>query len=314
MPVNYLNKDAAGNVYDFAFGMNWSGVINDSRVKRWGGRNIENVQEMEQALAKGKWQTDTINPKIILHKGAFYGTLFGSNQSICVLEVAPGARMDIVPAAEGTLETTSDLTKKTGAVAAVNGSFFNMKPPYGSITYLKVDGELISPNKRGNDLITQGCVATNGCYLGIAAAPDLGKKSPDEASGEEGREPWENAVEGEDVLTSGPVLILNGACIDFGEESLNTTRHPRTAVGRRPDGTSIFVTADGRHREAAGLSMRETQLLMAALGCSQALNLDGGGSTTMIVNGEVVNHPCDNKLFDAAGQRKVANAICISNP
>ncbi|MCR5710669.1 MAG: phosphodiester glycosidase family protein, partial [Bacteroidales bacterium] len=49
-----------------------------------------------------------------------------------------------------------------------------------------------------------------------------------------------------------------------------------------------------------------------ALGCRDAINLDGGGSTTMVVSGRIVNHPCDNRKFDPAGERSVANAICIS--
>ena len=99
-----------------------------------------------------------------------------------------------------------------------------------------------------------------------------------------------------------------GSCAD----KFNTNRHPRTAVGRRPDGTVLLVVADGRNAQAAGLSMSELQQVMAALGCRDAVNLDGGGSTTMVVRGQVVNHPSDNKQFDPAGERVVANAIVVT--
>jgi exopolysaccharide biosynthesis protein len=63
---------------------------------------------------------------------------------------------------------------------------------------------------------------------------------------------------------------------------------------------------------AARLTTAEPRQVMAALDCRDAINLDGGGSTAMVVRGQVVNHPCDNKKFDAAGERRVANAIVIT--
>jgi len=58
--------------------------------------------------------------------------------------------------------------------------------------------------------------------------------------------------------------------------------------------------------------MAELQQIMAALGCRDAINLDGGGSTTMVVRDAVINHPSDNGQFDADGERRVANAIVIT--
>jgi exopolysaccharide biosynthesis protein len=69
-------------------------------------------------------------------------------------------------------------------------------------------------------------------------------------------------------------------------------RHPRTAVGIRADGTLLFVTVDGRRPdESVGMSLREMTDLMLELGCVSAINLDGGGSTTMVIDGKVVNRP-----------------------
>ena len=76
----------------------------------------------------------------------------------------------------------------------------------------------------------------------------------------------------------------------------------------------MLLVADGRNKQAAGLSMNELLQVMQALGCADAVNLDGGGSTTMVVRGQVVNHPSDNKEFDAAGERPVANAIIVRQP
>ncbi|MBQ5435486.1 MAG: phosphodiester glycosidase family protein, partial [Bacteroidales bacterium] len=111
---------------------------------------------------------------------------------------------------------------------------------------------------------------------------------------------------------TGPMLLVGGECEPVTKDGFNTARHPRTAVGRRTDGTVVLVVADGRNELAAGLTMAELQQVMAALGCRDAINLDGGGSTAMVVRGQVVNHPCDNKQFDAAGERRVANAIVVT--
>ena len=123
------------------------------------------AQEMPGVLAPGAWTHETVAEGIVLHRASFEGTLFDANQYLCVLEVAPGVRFDIVPAADGTLEKTSELAARTGAVAAVNGSFFNMRPPYGSVNYLRVDGAEQAPNVRGSSrrirsLQQTGAVAT----------------------------------------------------------------------------------------------------------------------------------------------------------
>ena len=261
------------------------------------------AQEMPELLAGGNWTQESVTEGITLYQGTFEGNLFEANQFLCILEVAPGVRFDIVPAADGTLETTSALADRTGAVAAVNGSFFNMRPPYGSVNYLRVDSAEVSPNVLGGirksrrTLQQTGAIATfrGGLYMLKGDA----------------LERWERDIEAEDVVSTGPVLLIGGEPEPVAKDRFNTNRHPRTAAGRRADGTVLLVVADGRNKQADGLSMLELQQVMAALGCADAINLDGGGSTTMVVRGVVVNHPSDNNRFDAAGERPVANAVVV---
>ena len=256
-------------------------------------------------LPAGNWSDETVAEGITLHRAAFEGTLFGSNQYVCVLEIAPGARFDIVPAAENTLELTSEIAARTDAVAAINGSFFNMRAPYGSVNYLRVDGEELAPNaldsyengRKGRSTRQTGAIATFKGNLYVLKGDNIAR--------------WERDIEAEDLVTTGPMLLAGGECEAVVADNFNRNRHPRTAVGVRPDGTVLLVVADGRNASAAGLSMLELQQLMLVLGCRDAVNLDGGGSTAMVVRGEVVNHPSDNKQFDAAGERRVANAIVV---
>ena len=268
--------------------------------------SITSLQAQEaELLWRGTWSHEVVADGIVLHEGAFEGNLFGANQYLCVLEIAPGARFDIVPAEEHTLETTTVLAARHEAVAAINGSFFNMRAPYGSVNYLRVDDVELAPNAYdsyengdgGRSTRQTGAVATFGGGLYVLKADGLSR--------------WERDIEAEDVVTTGPVLLVDGEAEPVVKDRFNTNRHPRTAVGRRSDGTVLLVVADGRNSAAAGLSMVELQQVMVALGCRDAINLDGGGSTTMVVRGAVVNHPSDNNRFDAAGERPVANAVVV---
>jgi exopolysaccharide biosynthesis protein len=83
-------------------------------------------------------------------------------------------------------------------------------------------------------------------------------------------------------------------------------RNPRTIAGVDAQGRTLLVTADGRQTTALGLSIKESADVARSLGMVDAINLDGGGSTTMVVNGQVVNSPSD-----AAGQRPVGDALLV---
>jgi len=84
-------------------------------------------------------------------------------------------------------------------------------------------------------------------------------------------------------------------------------RHPRTAVGfSRDSSTLILLTVDGRSENSGGMTLVELANVMRELGAWQAMNFDGGGSTTMVVDGKVVNHPSDKE-----GERTVGNALVV---
>lgn len=84
-------------------------------------------------------------------------------------------------------------------------------------------------------------------------------------------------------------------------------RHPRTAVGFNADSTKLYLmTVDGRQASSAGMTLTEMGEFMKRFGVENALNLDGGGSTTMVVHNNVVNSPSDG-----IGERAVANALMV---
>ena len=96
------------------------------------------------------------------------------------------------------------------------------------------------------------------------------------------------------IISGGPYLVKNGEVfVDMTAQKLGSVggRNPRTAIGYTKDNTLIMLTADGREGASIGLTLMELANLMKDLGCVNAMNLDGGGSTVMYVNGQVVNKP-----------------------
>jgi hypothetical protein len=122
-------------------------------------------------------------------------------------------------------------------------------------------------------------------------------------------EAWSRASS---IVGGGPQLIKEGkVAITFEAEKIAqrfvSDRHPRTAIARLKDGRVLLATVDGRQPGVSvGMSLGELANLLLEFGASEAINLDGGGSTTMVVNGKLVNVPSDQ-----TGERPVSDAILV---
>jgi len=93
-----------------------------------------------------------------------------------------------------------------------------------------------------------------------------------------------------------PILIQDGMLAPSSGED----RDPRTAIGVDGQGAVYFIVVDGRSQESLGMTLGELQVYLSAFGLIDALNLDGGGSSTMVVLGEVGNRPSDGKEREVA--------------
>lgn len=116
------------------------------------------------------------------------------------------------------------------------------------------------------------------------------------------------------TLSFGPALIENGSvAVDSDDEvGRAMASNPRTAIGIKSDGTYVFVVSDGRTDESEGLSLKELADFMKTLGVKTAYNLDGGGSSTMVFNGSVVNTPTGGGIGNGSGsERKVSDIVYI---
>jgi hypothetical protein len=113
------------------------------------------------------------------------------------------------------------------------------------------------------------------------------------------------AVGGGPWLVRGSKVAVDGPEEGFADGDFTMARHPRTAAGVTASGELLLVTVDGRQSFSRGLSLPDLAQLMIRLGAVNAINLDGGGSTSMVVNGLYVNGPSDGE------PRPIATALLV---
>lgn len=251
-----------------------------------------------------KWDTEKIAKGVWWKKYLFKENLFGSSQSINILEIKKNNKITFAFGYDPKeLKLTSDFGKEAHAIAALNATFFDMKNG-GSVDFLKVDGKIINENRLQNN---QRAVHQKAAI--ILDGKDLKIEKWN------GQPTWENSLSSDDIMLSGPLLVLNRHEESVDSSAFTYTRHPRTAIVVTNTNRILLITVDGRDANAAGMSLIELRKILKWLDAKDAINLDGGGSTTLWIHnqpeGGVVNYPSDNKIWDHAGERKVANAILV---
>jgi exopolysaccharide biosynthesis protein len=257
----------------------------------------------QTGIAQLPWKVQEIE-KGLLWKQVHTEALFGGWQHLNLLEINPKKRKLSLAFVTDSLVATSSMAARESALAAVNAGFFNMQKG-GSVSLLKVDGKMVNASDPKH-------VADKSFILKGALVLGPGKRvRVESAQADSSYFPRKYPS----VLLTGPMLLENGAEVALAKTPFNDNRHPRTCVCITDERQVLLLTADGRNAQALGLSLPELRTLLAELGCRDAVNLDGGGSTTMWIFGQpdkgIVNMPSDNKLFDHFGERKVANAVLI---
>ena len=270
------------------------------------------AQNDSLTFVNAQWKVKKVGKGITLKEYHFTGDqkIFDSNQYVSIVEIdAKKAKGRFALASNlGYITPTSKFAKDSGAVVAMNGSFYNMKKPYNSVCYFKKHGveEFVFNEKmaqRDNGAVAISAKGKLSVHPADASEP--GNVAPTQT--------WPAALDAVSVVSSGPVLLVDGKDARLDENSFNRNRHPRSAVGTA--GKKVYlVTVDGRNAEnAQGVSLWEFTKIMRWIGAEDALNMDGGGSTTLYVEGEngngIVNHPSDNKKFDRQGERHVVNSL-----
>lgn len=259
-------------------------------------------------VTHAEWRVDTLEGFYLKRYQFGEGTLFCSAQYLCMIEIPPRSHRRLAFTHDTTPTVVSDLARRSNAFAAVNGSYFDMTMG-NPVCYLKIDGISLGENTpASNDSVRRKYYQHATMLLEggrpVLVVPDSNRL-------------WEEQLPDSNIMTAGPMLLRAGREVPQRDDrTFVTHRHNRTALGVRPDGTTLLVVADGRFKDQAeGLTLPELQRIMRWLGCTDAINLDGGGSSTMYVHDlphdGVVNYPSDNRRHDHEGQRPVSNAILL---
>lgn len=256
-------------------------------------------------VVNAEWRVDSLDGFTLKQYHFGNGELFCSAQHFFVIEIPKDSPRKLSFVCDTVLTEVSSLAERNQAFAAINGSFFDMS--YGNpVCYLRIDGLPCGENTPSKT------DSVNRKYYQYATL--LLRNGHPFLSIPDSNRLYEDKMKCKDIMTAGPMLVWKGQDVPQRDDrTFVTHRHNRTALGKRPDGSFILFVADGRFKDhAEGLSLFELQRVMRWLGCIEAINLDGGGSSTMYVGDiGVINYPSDNGQHDHAGERPVSNAILI---
>ena len=179
-------------------------------------------------------------------------------------------------------ETTSSMAQSHNAILAVNGDYYGVQES----GYVIRNGVVYRDTAKGSDVL---CIYANGTMEIVSdseyTADELVSKGV-----------WQ-------AFTFGPSLVENssitvGVNDEVGKAMAN---NPRTAIGMIDTNHFVFVVSDGRTSESSGLSLYQLAQFMQKLGVKTAYNLDGGGSSTMYFNGQVINNPTSGRSIKERG-------------
>jgi exopolysaccharide biosynthesis protein len=214
------------------------------------------------------------------------------------------SRFDLRVAVIDPCATVLDWCEENQAEHAIVGGFY-MRPGGPALGHLRIDGMTVA--SRPFDApwdARRACVHSEDGRVGLAAWQDL----PADAAG--------------DVLQAGPMLAGAGRnLIEEGRDregfaagahqfdsDITAGRYPRAALGVS-DRDLIAVACDGRAEDEAGLSMAELAITMIGFGARDAINLDGGGSASLVVGRTLVNTPREEHGIELRGGRAVCTAL-----
>ena len=186
-------------------------------------------------------------------------------------------------------DTTSNIASSVNAVLAINGDFYGAR----NAGYVIRNGQLLRSESQSDDQEDLVIYKDGSIKEGDVTAEELLDN---------------NAYQ---VLSFGPALIENGkVSVDSSDEvDKAMASNPRTAIGIIDENNYVFVVSDGRTSESQGLTLKELAEFMQELNVTTAYNLDGGGSSTMYFNGQIVNKPTTNG--NSIQERAVSDIVYI---
>lgn len=226
----------------------------------------------------------------------------GEPRSINIVSIPPSEFKNLHFTYPSGMKTTSAQCNEAGALVGINGQYFDNSSGGTGLArdFLKIDGAVATA---GTD--KRSATFASGAFVFSDGMADIKSVSGNEGARE---------LTDQNAMVCGPLLIDNGEyCYLSLSSTHNTDTHPRTAVAVTESGHVLLVTIDGRFPgKAVGMPTPLMQEFFTLLGARSALNLDGGGSTTMFIKGRgIVNHACDGSSWDNPRERAVNSIIYL---
>lgn len=189
--------------------------------------------------------------------------------------------------------TTSEIAAENNAIFAINGDFYGFRDTGYVIRGGQLYRDTASSTAQAEDLV----IDNDGNFSIINESEVTAQQLLEQG-----------AVQ---VFSFGPALVEDGqVVVSTGEEvDQAMTSNPRTAIGQISALHYLVIVSDGRTSESAGLTLYQLATLFAQRGCTVAYNLDGGGSSTMVFNGNVVNNPTSG---GSIAERAVSDIVYIA--
>ena len=253
----------------------------------------ENAAESKESTAQSSDTTyKTDDTSITLSTYREYDT----NIYVAKVELSKNARIETAFAqnsyGKNVTATTSSMAESSAAILAINGDYYGARDN----GYVIRDGIIYRSSAKADqeDLV----IYKDGSMKIINESEVSAQELVDDG-----------AIT---VLSFGPALVENGKISVSQNEEVGKAMasNPRTAIAITEDNHYLFIVSDGRTDESEGLSLYELATFAASLGAKTVYNLDGGGSSTMYFNGNVVNNPTTNG-WDIS-ERGVSDIVYIS--
>lgn len=229
----------------------------------------------------------TITEKTIADTQVYIADIYLDDPSVLLSGLADGSF------GRNISDKTSSIAQEVGAILAINGDYYGFRDS----GYVMRNGYLYrstAASSSQEDLV----IYEDGTFDIIDESDVTAEEL--QAAG---------AVQ---IYSFGPGLVEDSelSVTESQEVSQSMTSNPRTAIGMIEKGHYVMVVSDGRTSESEGLTLYQLARVMQDLGCSEAYNLDGGGSTTMYFNGQVINNPTTTGR--SIKERSVSDIIYIA--
>ena len=267
-----LNGNTTGNT-STADNNSTSGITTAENTGTTSSTSLTNVETVEGGTVIGEYSDS--NTSITLKQYRAYDSdIYVADVTVSDVSVLKTALANNTYGRNIT-DTTSNMAEENNAVLAINGDYYGAR----QAGYVIRNGNLYRNTSGDRDVLV------------ITKTGEFEFVSENETSAEELLQ--SGAYQ---VLSFGPILLDDGE-ISVGENDevgMAMASNPRTAIGYLGNNHYVFVVSDGRTSESAGLSLYELATFMKELGVVDAYNLDGGGSSTMVFKGEIINNPTTN--------------------